>query len=581
MSYTYAKRKEADGAPGQTVAAKENASLDPHLDALRRGTESPTAADMGQRIDLSEAMRAKMENAFGTELSSVRLYRSQAVADAGAMAVARGSSIAFAPDKADFSTRRGQELLGHELSHVMGRARNEVSGSGYLYDAALEARADREGAMAANGEQVYSGPVTAAMSGAAPSLSMAGPMQAGKEDKARETAKSMVSAHQTRQELDTNHTKATEDQADQLVAYQRNLGDVHYFRQNQDRQNSLRFKLSRRFQRGRRVHGQLAAMRTQAEDAANNTQLSDEERTKADARKQTLSSISDEADQVTPFAPEYETLRRSRDPVKREDAYYALSDALESNTSLQEQRAITDYIETSAPNNSLLRGDTASPRYPKTEVERQAVMQKNQILSSVLDRNRLEQDMTTFRGVDDFFLRKVLAQVGFQEALKANGNVNHEWIGQNMDEFKRRMQGAVFSDPGFMSTTTNPEFAEYWSNLSGQEFARADLNRRFRKQQIGADEYKAAWDAIPNQPGYAGAHVMQVSLPKGAPAAAIDNAGMIDRLPSGQTEMLLDKGGMYEFTGIGPGKVPGSYSMQIRRLAEEEARRRRPAPAGQ
>ena len=97
MSHTYAERKEADGAPRQTAAAKERPLSDQHLDALRRGAEGPTAADMGHRIELSEAMRAKMESAFGTDLSAVKLYRSQAVADAGAQAVARGSSIAFAP----------------------------------------------------------------------------------------------------------------------------------------------------------------------------------------------------------------------------------------------------------------------------------------------------------------------------------------------------------------------------------------------------------------------------------------------------------------------------------------------------
>ena len=99
------------------------------------------------------------------------------VADAGAEAVAQGSRIAFAPGKLDFASASGQALLGHELSHVVSQAREEVSGSGFLNDAALEARADREGAMAAAGEQVYAGPVTAALSSAAPA---AGPMQASK-----------------------------------------------------------------------------------------------------------------------------------------------------------------------------------------------------------------------------------------------------------------------------------------------------------------------------------------------------------------------------------------------------------------
>ena len=93
--------------------------------------------------------------------------------------MAQGSRIAFAPGKLDFASASGQALLGHELSHVVSQARGEVTGSGFLNDHALEARADREGAMAAAGEQVYAGPVTTALSSAS-AAPAAGPMQASK-----------------------------------------------------------------------------------------------------------------------------------------------------------------------------------------------------------------------------------------------------------------------------------------------------------------------------------------------------------------------------------------------------------------
>jgi hypothetical protein len=134
---------------------------------------------MGRRVDLPDAMRAKMENAFGADLSAVKLYESEAVAEAGANAVTRGSDIAFAPGMLDFSSYGGQALLGHELSHVVSQARGEVTGGGFLNDRALEARADREGAMAAAGQ-------TVAMPGAALSpvtaAPAAGPMQASKAE---------------------------------------------------------------------------------------------------------------------------------------------------------------------------------------------------------------------------------------------------------------------------------------------------------------------------------------------------------------------------------------------------------------
>jgi len=175
MSYVYANRKHTEGAAPQAKPAKSQ----PLLDALRSGAAKPTREQMGHRVDLPDAMRAKMENAFGADLSAVKLFESQTVADAGAEAVAQGSSIAFAPGMLDFTSFGGQALLGHEISHVVSQARGEVTGGGFLNDRALEARADREGAMAARGEQIAM--PTAAMSDVS-AAGAAGPMQASKKE---------------------------------------------------------------------------------------------------------------------------------------------------------------------------------------------------------------------------------------------------------------------------------------------------------------------------------------------------------------------------------------------------------------
>ena len=175
MNYSYAAKKNLLNRKAGTKApeGREAGAETRMTDSALRTADAP-----GRRIDLPEAIRAKMENAFGTDLSAVELYESQKVADGGAEAVAQGNRIAFAPGVASFSTRRGQTVLGHELSHVMSQARGEVTGSGFLDNSRLEARADREGAMAAAGEQVYTGPVTSALSEAAPGAATAGPMQA-------------------------------------------------------------------------------------------------------------------------------------------------------------------------------------------------------------------------------------------------------------------------------------------------------------------------------------------------------------------------------------------------------------------
>ena len=124
-------------------------------------------------------MREKMEDSFGMDLSAVKLYENKAVGKAGAEAVAQGSKIAFAPGKLDFSSIRGQSLLGHEISHVASQVRGEVKGSGLVNDSALEARADREGLMAARGESITEGygGASAPLSNAS-AASAAGPMQA-------------------------------------------------------------------------------------------------------------------------------------------------------------------------------------------------------------------------------------------------------------------------------------------------------------------------------------------------------------------------------------------------------------------
>ena len=172
MSYTYAERKRGNAAP-----KKDAAPAQPSLEALRSGSAAPTAEQKGHRVDLPEAMREKMETAFGADLSAVKLYESEAVGEAGANAITQGSEIAFAPGMLDFTSFEGQALLGHEISHVVSQARGEVTGGGFLNDHALEARADAEGAMAAAGQQV-SAPMSAVS--AAPA---AGPMQADKAER--------------------------------------------------------------------------------------------------------------------------------------------------------------------------------------------------------------------------------------------------------------------------------------------------------------------------------------------------------------------------------------------------------------
>ncbi len=109
-------------------------------------------------------VRAKMESAFGADFSQVRIHEGARAAALGASAYTQGPDIHFAPGAYRPHSSDGQELLAHELTHVVqqrdGRvqATTQAKGVGVNDDSALEREADEMGARAARGEPV-GGPV--------------------------------------------------------------------------------------------------------------------------------------------------------------------------------------------------------------------------------------------------------------------------------------------------------------------------------------------------------------------------------------------------------------------------------------
>jgi len=107
---------------------------------------------------LDGATRGHMEAAFGADLSSVRVHHGGRASELGALAVAHGEDIHFAPGQYDPGSASGRELIGHEVAHVMqqraGRTASAQCKGGVAVDAGLEAEADLLGARAARGERV-------------------------------------------------------------------------------------------------------------------------------------------------------------------------------------------------------------------------------------------------------------------------------------------------------------------------------------------------------------------------------------------------------------------------------------------
>jgi hypothetical protein len=97
---------------------------------------------------MPETVRRHMETHFKTDFSTVRVHVGAHVAKIGALAFTMGDSIHFAPGHYQPETSRGQQLLGHELTHVVqqraGRVRNPFnSGLAVVQNGALEAEAER------------------------------------------------------------------------------------------------------------------------------------------------------------------------------------------------------------------------------------------------------------------------------------------------------------------------------------------------------------------------------------------------------------------------------------------------------
>jgi len=104
-----------------------------------------------------------MERAFGTDFSAVRIHQDARAEALGARAFTRGTDIHFAPGAYQPESPSGQELLGHELAHVVQQSQGRVpatlqaKGDAVNADASLEREADDQGARAARGEQVSTG----------------------------------------------------------------------------------------------------------------------------------------------------------------------------------------------------------------------------------------------------------------------------------------------------------------------------------------------------------------------------------------------------------------------------------------
>ena len=104
---------------------------------------------------LPPPVRQKMESFFKTSFADVRVHVGPQAPAIGALAFTQGSHIHFAPGQYNPASPQGQQILGHELAHVMqqraGLVRNPFgSGVAVVRNHRLEAEADMMGMRAAS-----------------------------------------------------------------------------------------------------------------------------------------------------------------------------------------------------------------------------------------------------------------------------------------------------------------------------------------------------------------------------------------------------------------------------------------------
>jgi hypothetical protein len=97
-----------------------------------------------------------MEQALGADFSDVNIHaNSQKAPEVGALAYTQGKDIHFAPGEYNPGSQKGNELIGHELTHVVQQSQGRVKATTQTKgipvndDAGLEQEADKMGQKAA------------------------------------------------------------------------------------------------------------------------------------------------------------------------------------------------------------------------------------------------------------------------------------------------------------------------------------------------------------------------------------------------------------------------------------------------
>ena len=152
----------ASAANANQVSQKRAGQAKSLQKAPKQGNDGTNAVSFKANPGLPAGLQRNMETALGQDFSGVRIQRDSAEATSmGALAFTKGEQVHFAPGHYNPGTTNGQNLIGHEFTHVAQQRSGVVQptrmlGKGLAANdnKGLEAEADAFGKMATRGQHI-------------------------------------------------------------------------------------------------------------------------------------------------------------------------------------------------------------------------------------------------------------------------------------------------------------------------------------------------------------------------------------------------------------------------------------------
>ncbi len=225
--------------------------------------------------------------------------------------------------------------------------------------------------------------------------------------------------------------------------------------------------------------------------------------------------------------------------INHREEYLKLSEIDKNSLTQDELLAFSQYVTDSTDINTSLR---------KKEYYNDYVDKVIKNMKEAFANHQLPSDITVYRGVTDTFIIRIfksldLSEEEFSKVFNEDGTLNHESILEN--DMYLNLEGVVFKDEAFVSTTTNEFFANRWAN----ELVHKSLANKYAQQgeTEKANEicsYKERYNDIE------GSHVMSVYVPEGTNAMFIDTMYLKESRSRGQNELTLDAGYYYKISKV-------------------------------